>query len=220
MDEVTNLLRNNLIEMGQRLLREGLVAGTGGNISLRLPSGDQVLITPSGMPYLTLQPADLVVLDLAGQVVAGERRPSIERELHLRIYQQRPDVQAVVHTHSVYASAVAATRQSIPPILDVIVDAVGGEIPCAEYAPHGSSQLAQNCWAALGSNNAVLLANHGVVAVGADLEQAYTVSQIVENAAKVYLLSHLIGKPVMLAQEVVDYEKAFMQTEYGQGTNK
>lgn len=216
MDKIDPKLGNELIAMGKRLVKEGLVAGTGGNISIRVPESNQVIITPSGMAYETIQLEDLVVLDLEGNVVVGNRRPSIERGLHLLVYKQRPEVDAVVHTHSLYASAVAATRQAIPPILDAIVDVVGGAIDCAQYAPHGTQELAENCVAALGQKAAVLLANHGVVGVGKSLSAAYLAAQTAENAAKVYLLSHLIGKPVALSEEVVQYEKEFMQTKYGQ----
>ena len=122
------------------MLAKGLVQGTGGNFSVRCARG--MIITPSGMDYGALTPDELPVLSLGGEMVEGFRKPSVERELHAEIYRRRPDVNAVIHTHSVYAIAAAALRAPMPALTDNQAVLFGGPVPCAEYAPRKSSRAA------------------------------------------------------------------------------
>ena len=211
-----NKLAADLIRYGNLLVSRGLVTGTGGNISARVPGQDAFLITPSGIPYLEIQADDMVQVSLSGRKLAGKRKPSIEQHLHRLIYRARSDVKAVVHTHAVFSAAIAATRQDLPPILDTIVAAFGGGIKTADYASIGTLELAQNAVAALGTRDAVLLANHGAVCTGADLAQAFDRAELLEASAKTYIFSHLIGRPVVLAPEIVEKEAQDLAQRYGQ----
>ncbi len=216
MSEELLALKKEIIEAGKKLIRTGLVTGTGGNISAKLPGSDQFLITPSGMDYEALQPEDMVLVDLECKLVDGCRKPSIETSLHAGIYRSRPEVNAVVHTHSLYASAVAATRTSIPPILDSMVASIGGSIDVAEYGIPGSPELAKATAIALGSKNGCLMANHGAVGVGPDLAKAFAKAELVERAAITFICACAIGQPVALDMETMNREKAFLATSYGQ----
>lgn len=204
-----------LIKACNDMAGAGLVAGTWGNASVRL-SSDVVIITPSGMPYDSLDPSDMVAMDLSGHVVQGHRRPSTEFPLHLEIYRRRPDVHAIMHTHSVYACALAAARADLPPVLEEQAQLLGGRVPVAEYAPAGTEELARAASRALGRGGAVLLANHGLVGVGRDIREALLVCRIVEKACQVYILSRSVGSPAILGEkEVAFLRKAFL-TNYGQ----
>lgn len=209
-------LKQEIIEAGKRLIRTGLVTGTGGNISARLPGDDKFLITPSGMDYEVLQPEDIVLADLDAKVLEGSRKPSIETSLHAGIYRKRPDAGAIVHTHSLYASAVAAARISIPPILDSMVSSLGGGIDCAEYGIPGSPELAAATAAALGSKNGALMANHGAIGVGPDMAKAYARAELVERAALTFICACAIGQPAPLDMETMNREKTFLAANYGQ----
>ena len=134
-------IRKDIIETARRMLEKGLVQGTGGNFSVRCEEG--FIITPSGMDYATLTPGDLPKLSPGGAVLEGERRPSIEKELHREVYLARRDVCAVVHTHSVYATAAAAMRIPLPVLTDNQAVLFGGPVPVAEYAPIGTPELAR-----------------------------------------------------------------------------
>jgi L-fuculose-phosphate aldolase len=188
--------RTAIVATAQRMEREGLAPNRSGNISCRFDGG--LLITPSGVPYPEMRAADIVSLDLAGAVRSGTRTPSSESPFHTAIYRTRPDAEAIVHTHSPQATALACTRRGIPPFHYMIALA-GGGIRCAEYATFGTPALAENALRALEGRRAVLLANHGVIALGADLESAYEVAYEVENMAGQYLRMLAAGlEPVTL----------------------
>jgi len=190
-----------VLEAAQALLRQGLVAGTSGNVSARVHDGTQperllLAITPSGRYYDTLSPADIVVVDDGGNIVEGTLAPSVEFRLHAGIYQTRPDVGGVIHTHSVYASAAGLLGRGIPPLLEDQVVYLGGDIPLAEYAPPGSEELRDKAVAALGQRNAVLLPHHGAIGVGRDLKRALWACQLVEKTACIYLLLLSTGQEI------------------------
>ncbi|SHE53213.1 L-fuculose-phosphate aldolase [Desulfofundulus australicus DSM 11792] len=204
--------KEQVYKMSLRMATSGLVTGSWGNISARVPREELVVITPSGIPYANLQARDMVVLDLDGRVVEGEKRPSTEFMLHLAIYHARPDVYAVMHTHSVFASALAVARKPIPPILEDLAQTVGNGVAVASYARAGTEELARAAVEALGDRGAVLLANHGVVGVGRNLEEAFMVCQIVEKSAKVYVWADLVGQPAILpAEEVEALRSSYLQ---------
>jgi len=203
MNLLAEKAREQVARAGVKMAQAGLVVGTWGNVSCRVSRENLEVITPSGMAYDSLQPRDIVVVSLDGEIVEGERKPSTELELHIWIYRARTDVQAVMHTHSVFASAMAVARQPIPPLVEDIAQIVGGQVPVAEYAPAGSRQLARNVVAALGRRNAVLLSSHGMVGVGSSLDEAFNVCQVVEKAAQIYLWAGLAGKPAVLSEKEV-----------------
>lgn len=192
-------LRQEIIATAGKFNQTGLSVGTSGNLSVQTDS--HILITPSGMPYQDLTPEDIVELDRDGRVVSGSRKPSSEWRFHRDIYLQRPAVNAVVHVHSPYATAVACTRRDIP-AFHYMIAAVGGDsIRCAEYATFGTEALSNNAVTALAGRHACLLANHGMIATGADLRSAIEMAQLVEELARQYYLSCRMGDPVILDTE-------------------
>lgn len=207
-------VRAEVAATGLALLERGLVAGTWGNISARVPGTDLVAVTPSGRDYRSLGPEDIVVTDLAGNTVAGGLKPSSELPLHLAIYAGRPDIGAIVHTHSVFASALAAARRPLPPIIEDLVQLAGGTIEVARYALPGTAELAAHTVAALGDRQAVLLANHGVVGCGGALPEALTACELVEKGAQVYIYANLLGGAHVLSGEDVAIMRRFYLEHY------
>lgn len=215
MDELLKT-RKKVVEMGNKMLLTNLTVGTWGNISCRVPGEDYIFITPTGMSYDSLIPDDIVVLDLRGNIISGTRKPSIEVPLHLAIYIARDDVQGIVHTHSAYATAMAVARREIPGAVEDLVQIVGGNVRVNEYALPGTEQLGINTVKAMDGRNAVLLANHGMLGVGRDLEEAFRVCQVVEKSAQVTLLAQLMGGVVELSQGDIDGMRNFYLKGYGQ----
>jgi L-fuculose-phosphate aldolase len=209
-------IRPQMIETIKVMCRDNLVLGTWGNVSAREGQGS-MWITPSGMGYEDLQDADLVLLDLDGSRRSGRWKPSSEWRLHAAIYRARPDCRAVVHTHSVHATAFAIAGISIPPVVEDLVQIVGGGVRTAEYTLPGTWELADNCVRSLGDRNAVLLSNHGLVGVGADLAEALKVCQIVEKTAQAVIYSRLLGPCRELDDEDIRKMRDFYLTAYGPG---
>jgi len=188
-----------LIEAARTLDALGFMPSKSGNLSLRTARG--CLITPSGLPYAGMVPGDLVEIGLDGKVLAGHRRPSSEWRLHTAVYAARPEAGAVVHTHSPFATALSCARQGIPPFHYMIALGGGPDIRCSAYATFGTAALAEACVAALGGRKAALLANHGVVALGAGLAGALALVTEVENLARQYLALRSAGlAPVLLTE--------------------
>lgn len=192
--------RAAVVATAQAMERAGLAPNRSGNVSCRFDGG--LLITPSGLPYAEMTAADIVALDLAGKVRSGTRTPSSESPFHTAIYRARPDAEAIVHTHSPRATALACARRAIPPFHYMIALAGGAGIRCAEYATFGTQALAENALRGLEGRRATLLANHGVIAIGVTLEAAYELAFEVENMAGQYLQMLAAGlEPVSLDQD-------------------
>jgi L-fuculose-phosphate aldolase len=189
--------RSDLTEATREMYRRGLVGAYSGNTSLRLTdAGDDslLLVTPTHHPYYRLQPDELVVVNLDGEPVSpAPMPPSSETRLHLEIYRRRPDVQAVAHTHSIYASVAAVIGRDIPPLIDEMLMSIGGPIKVSKYAFPGTQELAEQAYAALGDRNAALLRNHGAVGVGPDIWEALEVCDLVERLAKIFVLARNFG---------------------------
>ena len=201
-----------VLETAQQMLQKGLVVGTSGNISLRLPSeeGRELLaITPSSRHYDLLTVDDIQVIDFETEPVEGDLPPSVETMMHIGIYQARKKIRAVIHTHSVFASAIAVAGMDIPAILDDQVTFIGGEIKLAGHALSGSEEQVDNVIAALEDRNAVLLPNHGAVGIGNTLRDAFTVCELLEKTARVYRLALTLGNANLLPAEVVEVERAY-----------
>jgi len=200
--------REAVLATAQETVRRGLVVGTSGNVSVRLdqPGRDLLAITPSGRLYSTLEAADILVCDFDGSVVQGELPPSTELPTHAAIYRARPDVRAVVHTHSLYATVAAVATLEIPPIVDEMVVAVGGAVRVADYGFPGTEELGAKAVAALVQRSAVLLQNHGLVAVGDSLQDALAVAELVERMAHIFVIARLLDAVHPLADEVVERE--------------
>lgn len=195
--------------------RDQLDFGTTGNVSGLAADRSVYWITPSGLAFDRLSAEDLVAIEVAtGQVAAGHRRPSTESPLHRAIYQARPDVTAVVHTHPPFATVFAVVSRPIP-ALHYQMALAGDTIPVAPYATYGTEQLAENAVAALGGGQAVLLQNHGLVTVGASLEEAYRHTRDVEWAARLYYRALQVGEPrILTAGELADVREQL--SRYGQ----
>jgi len=189
-------LRKQIIETAIAFNTSGLSIGTSGNLSVRTSQG--YLITPTGIPYHQLKEADIVEMDLQGNVIQGDLRPSSEWHFHQGIYQVREEINAIVHVHSDYATGIACTRQDIPAFHYMVVKAGGDSIRCAQYATFGSEALSEYAVKALEERRACLLANHGMIALGEDLKSAYKLAEEVENIAKHYWISKQSGEPVLL----------------------
>ena len=194
-----SVIRNQIIKYSRAFNTSGLSVGTSGNISVLTGTG--FLITPSAIPYEELVPDDLVVMSREGSIISGRRNPSSEWRFHRKIYNERDDVTAVVHVHPPFATAIACTRQDIPAFHYMIARAGGDSIRCSEYATIGTEELSVNALNALQGRNSCLLANHGVIAVGTDLQSAFLMAQETEELAKHYTLCKLFGKPVLLDEK-------------------
>lgn len=210
------MLKTKIIEMGREILRTGLVAGTWGNISAWDDSKAGFWITPSGMDYLSLKEEDLVLLNLQGDVIEGYRKPSSEEHLHRAIYLKRKDVKGIVHSHSVFATAHAVARIPLPGLVEDLVMIAGGEVAVADYQFPGTEGLAEAATQALGDKNAVFLANHGLVGVGRDVEEALRVCQVVEKSAQIHIMSRMLGNPFLLGDEDMGKMRSNYLTQYGQ----
>ena len=214
-------LRQALLECARALAAEGLNKGTSGNVSVRLgPALDAgLLITPTGMPPARQEVADLVWLDMAGEVLpqAGmrARKPSSEWQIHRDIYAERPEFGAVIHTHAPFSTAIACLRREIPPFHYMIARFGGDTVRCAEYATFGTPELSHAALKALAGRNACLLANHGMLACGRDLEQTLAHAVELETLCEQYWRACQLGQPVLLdAVEMARMQQKFMT--YGQ----
>ena len=192
----SDVLRKAVVAACRELTLRGLTYGTSGNVSIRLDERS-FYVSPSGVPYEELEPADIPLLDFAGRWF-GRRRPSSEWRFHRDILQARVDVGAIVHTHSRYATALACTGRGIPSFHYMVAVTGGTEIHCAPYRTFGSQELSTVAVAALGNRNACLLSNHGVIALGADVTAALTLAGEVENLAAQYCAALALGDVRML----------------------
>ena len=206
--------REAVLAYSKRLLSSGLVKGSGGNISLGNPDKSMIAITPSGIVYDVMTIEDIVILDLDGNLIEGKRKPTSEMAFHLALQNLRPDIHAVVHTHSDYATAMACLGWALPPV-HYLIGYAGNEVPIAPYATYGTQELSDNICSVIGEGNAVLMANHGVVCVGSSLDKAFTTAEMVEYVSHLYLLTKSVGDPVILDKhQMADVLEKF--DSYGQ----
>lgn len=196
--------RREIVSFGRKMVTSGLTAGTGGNLSILNRKKNLIAITPSGVDYFEMSPQDIVLVGMGGRVVETPKyNPSSELLLHLALYQKRGDIQAVVHTHSVYATTLASLGWEIPPF-HYLVAYSGKKVPLAPYATFGSEELARNVANAIGEHHAVLMEGHGVVTVGPTLARAFETAEIVEYVARVYCQAKNLGEPNLLSNEEMD----------------
>lgn len=195
-------LPQRLIDTALAMNAQGLNVGKAGNLSARTPAG--FLITPTGVPYEDLQPEDLVAMDVGGRILGGRLKPSSEWPMHRAVYAARPDAGAVLHAHPPHATGLACARRAIPPFHYMVAVAGGRDIRCAPYHLFGSEALAEAVLEALAERRACLLANHGLIALGADPGAALALALEVENLARQYLLAEAAGGAVLLSEAEID----------------
>lgn len=197
--------KKELLDICLEMIKHDLVIGSSGNASLRV--GDHVVISPSSVHYAEMTVDDVVVIDLEGNEVEGTRNPSVETPMHLEIYNNRNNALAVVHTHSLFASAMAILHEPLPPILDEIVPKIGAGIRVSRYAMPGTKQLGKNVVEVLEERSAALIANHGSVCIAKTLKDALFLSILLERACKIYMTAKQVGKPIELPEDVVEDEQ-------------
>jgi len=208
-------LRQEVWKSNLELPKNGLVKLTSGNVSGRDPKTNLVVIKPSGYSYEELTPADMVVVDLQGDVIEGNLRPSVDTETHLHIYENRPDVYGICHTHSIYASVYAALGEPIPACLTTTA-MLGGEIPVGGYVAVGGKQIGREILQKIGKALAIVMQNHGVFTIGSSATEAMKHAIEVENIAQITLLAQLRGNPIMLTKEQISEFADIYQNSYGQ----
>ncbi len=194
-------MRERVLATAKAMLEKGLVEGTSGNVSGRMEDGT-VCLTPSSIPYETMTLDDLVVADLDGKVVEGERGPTSEKALHLACYRAFPEVGGVIHSHARFATMFAVVREAVPAAIEEVVVHVGGDVPVCEYRTTGTDELGDEVASRLGDRSAVLLANHGMVTIGASPEKALHVAGVVERTAEIVWGARLLGTTHALPEQV------------------
>lgn len=208
--------KKDIIEIAKKLTQAGLVSGTSGNVSIRMKNDsgmEYIAVTPSSYPYDLLEIGNIAIVDMAGKQIEGNVKPSIELLLHLEIYRIREDVNAVMHTHSIYATAMAVASLNIPPVLDDQVIYLGGEIKVSEHALPGSNDMVRNVTQALGNKSAVLMANHGALCTGNSLREAFDNSQLLERLAKIYIHASQVYMYSMGMKKLKKFSPALLETE-------
>lgn len=201
--------REEIVEYGKKLVEAKLTKGTGGNLSVYNRTEGLMAISPSGIDYARIQPQDVVVLDLQGNLIEGDKKPSSELDLHRIFYQRRSDISAMIHTHTMFATTLACLHWDLPAV-HYMVALAGRNVRCAQYATFGTQELAENAFDAMRDRKAVLLANHGLLAGAQDLTNAFNITEEIEYVAELYYRTKGIGEPKILSDE----EMALMAVKF------
>ncbi len=204
MSELTaDEVRAQVLHVAKAIHAAGLVVGTAGNVSGRMPDGETVCMTPSSLPYETMTLEDLVIVDLDGHKVGdGGGSPTTEKVLHLDCYKQYPEVGGVVHSHAPYASMFALVREPIPASIEEVVIYIGGDIPCCDYRMTGTAELGEEVAAKLVDRSGALVANHGLVTIGKHAEDALHASLVVERTAQIVWGARQLGPVAEIPDKV------------------
>ena len=214
-------LKDNIISLAREVNKSGVNQGTSGNISVRIPRG--MILTPSSIPYEEMESNDLLSLDFNGELIEDKLenyhrkslRPSSEWKLHADILNQRPEINAVLHCHSIHATAVACHGRGIPSFHYMTAVAGGNDIQCAKYATFGTTELSQNALLALKGRFACLLAQHGQIAIAKTLRKAFQIALEVETLAHMYLQASQLGEPIHLSDnQMEEVMKKFRSLKY------
>lgn len=207
--------RQEVINTGLSMMKDRLVVGTWGNISTRIRGKDLMAITPSGVSYENIEISDIAIMDLEGNLIDGDKKPSIEFPMHGEVYKRRSDVMAIVHTHSEFASAFALARKPIVAAAEDMAQIIGGDIEVSKYALPGSKELSYNVLEALKDKMGVVIANHGLICCGRNLKEALKAACIVEKCAKENVFAQLLGGIVPLSHDDIEYMRDFYLNKYG-----
>lgn len=196
-------IRQALLSVAKEMITCGLVEGTAGNVSARLPDGN-VVLTPSSIDYRTMTLDDLVVTDIDGNVLAGNRAPTTEKSLHLACLRKHQDIGAVMHCHAMFATMFAIVRQPIPCVIEEFDVYVGGDVPVADYQMTGSDALAEEVSNRIADRGAVLMANHGLLCVGKNPVDVLKVARLVERTAQIIWGARMLGNVVPLPDATLE----------------
>lgn len=192
--------RELVVKYGKKLITNGLTKGTGGNISIFNKELNLMAISPSGIEYFETNPEDVVVLNLKGEIIDGEKKPSSEYEMHKIFYEERPEVTAVVHAHSTYSAILACLNWDIQPT-HYLIGFAGENVRCTKYTTFGTRILAESALEGMKDRRAVLLGNHGLLAVGTNIENAFATAEETEFCAEVFYKAKCVGNPVILPED-------------------
>ncbi|WP_315524123.1 L-fuculose-phosphate aldolase [Pseudoramibacter alactolyticus] len=207
--------RIDVVEYCKKLITSGLTTGTGGNISILNREKQLYAISPSGIDSFDTKPEDVVVIDLEGNIVDGKRKPSSEHVMHRIFYTDRNDINAVVHTHSTFATVLGTLNEGLP-ASSYLVAFAGKDVRCGKYASYGTPELAKYTFDAMKDRYAAIMANHGLIAGGEDINEAFNVANQIEQCCKVYVLARAIGKPVILPEAEMERMIDKFHNVYGQ----
>lgn len=210
--------RLELIKYGKKLVEAGLTKGTGGNLSVIDREKGLIAITPSGIDFFEIAPEDIVIMDMEGNKVEGDKLPSSEWEMHLLPYQTRTDIDAVIHAHTMYSTVMGCLHWELP-ATHYMIAVAGPTVRCAEYATYGTHELAVNANEAMKDRKAVILANHGILAGANDLLNAFNIIEEIEYCSEVYLKAKSVGEPIVLPAEEMELMAEKFKT-YGKKTSK
>ncbi|KJY30658.1 MULTISPECIES: L-ribulose-5-phosphate 4-epimerase [unclassified Streptomyces] len=218
MTTTVDLIRRQVSDLHQELVRYDLVVWTAGNVSARVPGEDLLVIKPSGVSYEELSPQKMILCDLDGNVVEGDHAPSSDTAAHAYVYRHLPEVGGVVHTHSTYACAWAARGEAVPCVLTAMADEFGAEIPVGPFALIGDDSIGRGIVDTLTGHRspAVLMQNHGVFTIGKDARAAVKAAVMCEDVARTVHLSRQLGEPLPIAQADIDSLNFRYQNVYGQ----
>lgn len=209
-----NNIKRDIIDTALKLKEYNLIALSGGNVSVRTEEG-HILITPSGMSYEGMVEDDIIVMDIDGKIIEGTRRPSVDTEPILYIYKNMPHVNAVIHTHQVYATAAGLVGDQLPAAVTTLPNATLGPVNVAPFSSAASLEMGIQTVKHIDGKRAIILKNHGVITVGETLKKALYAAVYMEDAAKTYLMARMVGNPVILTQAQVD-EAVEVFEHYGQ----
>jgi L-ribulose-5-phosphate 4-epimerase len=209
-------LREQMVHFARQMISTGLIRGTSGNLSTREPGADTCLITPSGVDYETMRAEDIVLVDLSGRSVSQGLKASVDTPIHVAIYRARPDAGGCIHTHSPYAAAFSTVGREIPPLITESAGYVGGPVRVIHYVPPAQTDTGDLVAAGLGRDRAVLLPNHGVIAIGENLKKAFGAAMAVEESAEVAFIATQLGQPSLVPDAEVARMHEFIHFRYGQ----
>lgn len=217
---ILNKEREDVVRYCRKLIEAGLTRGTGGNISILNREKGLMAMSPSGMDYFETEPEDIVVMDIKdGSIVDGKRKPSSEHELHRIFYVKRDDINAVVHTHSVYATVLGTLREGLP-ASSYLIALAGLDVRCADYVTFGTNDLAHVTFEAMLDRYAVIMANHGLLTGSRDILNAFNIAEEIELCAEIYVKARSIGTPVILDEAEMTKMIQIFNKSYGQKVAK
>ncbi len=198
-----------IVESGKRMEGSGLTVETWGNLSARNPLTGKVYLTPSAMDYSKIVESDVIVSDIDGNILEGTRKPTIEMGLHLAVYKARPEINAIIHTHPIYSTAISSMGEDIPLFNDEAAQVLGDICRTCDYALPGTEELALNCVKGLGKTaNSCLLKSHGAVCIGPDMNMAFKVAKVLEMTARILCIIKSCGKtPDPIPEEYIEHMK-------------